>query len=111
MNTAALARYANPGQPIGHAGPDAPIHADERIALADLPPLAGTAAETPESPRAAGLQREIDALRAAKDEMRLALQAVLDEVEGPKRPYSTDSYLPEHIVAAVRRAATIGGLL
>lgn len=34
--SAALTRYANAGQPIGHAGPDAPIHADERIALADL---------------------------------------------------------------------------
>lgn len=109
--SAALARYANPAASIGHAGPDAPIHADERIALADLPPLAGTAAETPDSPRAAGLQREIDALRAANLEMRLALQRVLDEVTPGVRPLSTDSYLPDTIIAAVRRAATIGGLL
>lgn len=110
--SAALARYANPGAELGHAGPSAPVHADPRLDFAaDLPPLAGTAAETPESPRAAGLQREIDGLRAANLEMRLALQRVLDEVTPGVRPLSTDSYLPETIVAAVRRAATIGGLL
>lgn len=31
--SAALARYSNPTARIGHAGPDAPIHADERLEI------------------------------------------------------------------------------
>lgn len=58
MNPAALARYANAGQPIGHAGPDAPIHADERIALADLPLLADSPQAAADGFRAAMLQRD-----------------------------------------------------
>ena len=63
MNTAALSRYANAGQPIGHAGPDAPIHADERIALADLPRFADSPQAAADGFRAMLLQRDADALR------------------------------------------------
>lgn len=56
MNTAALARYAN-------AGPDAPIHADERVALADLPRLADSPQAAADGFRAMLLQRDADALR------------------------------------------------
>lgn len=109
MNTAALARYANAGQPIGHAGPDAPIHADERIALADLPRLADSPQAAADGFRAAMLQRDREQLERANRLLRDAMQAVLDEIDGP--PYSTDSYLPAHIVEQVRRALILGGLL
>lgn len=39
-----------------------------------------------------------------------ALRAVLDEVDGHKRPYSTDSYLPRHIVEQVRQSLIHGSL-
>ena len=61
--SAALSRYANAGQPIGHAGPDAPIHADERIALADLPRFADSPQAAADGFRAMLLQRDADALR------------------------------------------------
>jgi len=109
--SAALARYSNPTASIGHAGPDAPIHADERIALADLPRLADSPQAAADGFRAALLQRDREQLERANRVMRDALQAVLDEIDGPQRPYSTDSYLPAHIVEQVRRALILGGLL
>lgn len=109
--SAALARYANAGQPIGHAGPDAPIHADERIALADLPRLAESPQAASEGFRAAMLQRDREQAERTIRLLRDALRAVLDEIDGPQRPYSTDSYLPEHIVEQARRALILGGLL
>lgn len=74
--------------------------------IADLPPL--------EVPSVAGLraellQREVNDLRAANAEMRTALRIVLDELTPGHRPYSTDSYLPEHLVSVVRRALATGG--
>lgn len=40
--SAALARYANPGAELGHAGPSAPVHADPRLEIVtvqlSLPP-------------------------------------------------------------------------
>lgn len=104
MNTAALARYSNPTASIGHAGPDAPIHADERIALADLPRLADSPQAAADGFRAAMLQRDREQLERANRVMRDALQAVLDEIEGPGRRYPTDSYLPENFVEMIRRA-------
>jgi hypothetical protein len=59
--------------------------------------------------RAELLQREVDDLRAANAEMRLALLTVLNEVTAGHRPYSMDSYLPEHLVSVVRRALATGG--
>lgn len=61
--SAALARYANPGQPIGHAGPDAPIHSDERIAIADLPRFADLPPVNLQGFRAHLLQGEVVSLR------------------------------------------------
>jgi len=43
-------------------------------------------------------------LIAAAPEMLAALQAVLAEIEGPNRPYSTDSWLPSHLADQVRAA-------
>ena len=43
-------------------------------------------------------------LIAAAPEMLAALQAVLAEIEGPERPYSTDSWLPSHLAHQVRAA-------
>lgn len=36
--------------------------------------------------------------------LRAALETILREVEGPTRPYSTDSYLPAHIIDSARAA-------
>jgi len=43
-------------------------------------------------------------LIAAAPELLAALQAVLAEIEGPNRPYSTDSWLPSHLADQVRAA-------
>lgn len=73
MNPAALARYANPGAELGHAGPSAPVHADPRLdfvaaprALADLPIVA-------EGIRATLLQRDAESLR---EQHRIMLDAL-----------------------------------
>jgi hypothetical protein len=44
-------------------------------------------------------------LAAAAPRMLAALQAVLTECGGGQKPHSSDSYLPAHIVDAVRAAA------
>jgi len=36
--------------------------------------------------------------------LRAALETILREVDGPTRPYSTDSYLPQHIIDNARAA-------
>lgn len=107
---AALSR-PNPLAPIGHAGKSAPTLADERIAISDLPKFAATPTAAANGFRAALIQRDADSARAANRELRDALAAVLAEVDGPGRPYSTDSYLPHHIVVQARRALTLGGTL
>jgi len=109
--SAALTRYANPAAAVGHAGPCAPIHSDERIALADLPRLADSPQAAADGFRAAMLQRDREQAERTIRLLRDALRAVLDEIDGPQRPYSTDSYLPEHIVEQARRALILGGLL
>ena len=43
-------------------------------------------------------------LAAVAPEMLAALQAVLAEIDGPERPYSTDSWLPAHLAHQVRVA-------
>jgi len=75
--SAALSRYANAGQPIGHAGPDAPIHADERIALADLPRLADSPQAAADGYRAWLIQRDREQLERANRLLREHLAAVL----------------------------------
>lgn len=70
--SAALARYANPGAELGHAGPDAPIHADERIEIAhafaaDLPLI-------PDSHRADGLASDLARFRRVRDVLCDALE-------------------------------------
>ena len=74
-------------------------------ALADSPQAAA------DGFRAAMLQRDREQLERTNRLLRDALRAVLDEIDGPQRPYSTDSYLPEHIVEQARRALILGGLL
>ena len=49
-----------------------------------------------------------DALRADNERLREALAAVLAEVTPGIRPHSTDSYLPEHIVAEASAALERG---
>ena len=36
--------------------------------------------------------------------LEVALRAILREVEGSRRPYSAESYLPEHLIALARAA-------
>lgn len=112
MNPAALARYTNPGAELGHAGPSAPVHADPRLDFAaDLPRLADSPQAAADGFRANLLQKDAEQLARTNRLLREALRAVLDEIDGPQRPYSTDSYLPEHIVEQARRALILGGLL
>lgn len=75
----------------------------EYIGIADLIPPGHS-----DGLRAELLQREVYDLRAANAEMCRALRLVLSELTGPDRPYSTDSYLPERFVAAMRRALATG---
>lgn len=81
----------------------------DTLALADLPRLADSPQAADAGFRANLLQRDREQMERANRVMRDALQAVLDEIDGP--PYSTDSYLPAHIVEQVRRALILGGLL
>lgn len=107
MNTAALARYANPGAEIGHAGPSAPVHADPRLDFAaDLPPLAGTAAETPESPRAAGLQRDADQLARTNRLLRECLAELL-----PLASRRALTPADDRVIERATRVLKLGGLL
>lgn len=70
--SAALARYANPAEQIGHAGPDAPVHDDQRLELArtfvaDIPP-------TTINHRADGLASDLARLRRVRDMLCDALE-------------------------------------
>lgn len=71
--SAALTRYANPAAAIGHAGPTAPIHADERIALADLPRLAESPQAAADGFRASLLQRDREQLVSTNRVLRETL--------------------------------------
>jgi beta-phosphoglucomutase-like phosphatase (HAD superfamily) len=72
----------------------------------------------PEQPAAEveALRAERDALKAenarlreALDELLEALQAIVDEVSDGLIPYSSDSYLPAHLVEQARAALAKGG--
>jgi len=81
MDTTALSRYTNAGRPIGHTGPDAPIHADERIALADLPRLADSPQPAADGFRAELLQRDARRLEERLSAARKALEECVAELE------------------------------
>jgi hypothetical protein len=106
MNTAALARYANAGQPIGHAGPDAPIHADERIALADLPRLAESPQAAADGFRAAMLQRDREQLERTNRLLRECLAELL-----PLASRRALTPADDRIVERATRVLKLGALL
>jgi hypothetical protein len=104
--TAALARYANAGQPIGHAGPDAPIHADERIALADLPRLAESPQAAADGFRAAMLQRDREQLARTNRLLRESLADVLKLAGRAARTPADDA-----VIERATRVLKLGALL
>lgn len=106
MNTAALSRYANAGQPIGHAGPDAPIHADERIALADLPRLAESPQAAASGYRAMLLQKDAERLARTNRLLREALADVLKLAGRAARTPADDQ-----VIERATRVLKLGGLL
>ena len=44
------------------------------------------------------------ALVCNADELLAALQAIVEEADGPGKPYSGDSYLPPHLIEMARKA-------
>ena len=106
MNPAALARYANAGQPIGHAGPDAPIHADERIALSDLPRLADSPQAAADGFRAALLQRDRE---QAERTIRLLRESLADVLKVAGRAARTPA--DDQVIERATRVLKLGALL
>ena len=104
--SAALARYSNPTASIGHAGPDAPIHADERIALADLPRLAESPQAAADGFRAAMLQRDREQLERTNKLLRETLAELL-----PLAGRNARTPADDRIVERATRVLTIGGLI
>lgn len=104
--SAALARYANAGAELGHAGPTAPIHADERIALADLPRLAESPQAASEGFRAAMLQRDRE---QAERTIRLLRECLAELLPLAGRNARTPA--DDRIVERATRVLKLGGLL
>ena len=104
--SAALARYANPGADLGHAGPDAPIHADERIALADLPRLAESPQAAADGFRVAMLQKDREQLARTNRLLRESLAATLKLAGWAARTPADDQ-----VIERATRVLTLGGLL
>jgi len=104
--SAALARYSNPTASIGHAGPDAPIHADERIALADLPRLADSPQAAADGFRAAMLQRDREQMERANRLLREALAETLKVAGRAARTPADDA-----VIERATRVLTLGALL
>lgn len=98
MNPAALARYANPGAELGHAGPSAPVHADPRLDfVADLPRLAESPQAAADGFRAMLQQKEVERLR---EQNRLFFNALRDIAVGG----GVDARIAS---AALRRASLV----
>lgn len=106
MNPAALARYANPGAELGHAGPSAPVHADERIALADLPRFADSPQAAADGFRAALLQRDREQIERTNRLLRESLADVLKLAGRAARTPADDQ-----VIERATRVLTLGGLL
>lgn len=104
--SAALARYSNPTASIGHAGPDAPIHADERIALADLPRLAESPQAAADGFRAAMLQRDREQLERTNRLLRESLADVLKLAGRAARTPADDQ-----VIERATRVLKLGALL
>lgn len=104
--SAALARYSNPTASIGHAGPDAPIHADERIALADLPRLAESPQAASEGFRAAMLQRDRE---QAERTIRLLRESLAEVLKLAGRAARTPA--DDQVIERATRVLELGGLL
>ncbi len=104
--SAALARYANPGAELGHAGPDAPIHADERIALADLPRLADSPQAAADRFRAAMQRRDREQLERTNRLLRESLAETLKLAGRAARTPEDDE-----IVRRATRVLKLGWLL
>lgn len=104
--SAALARYSNPTASIGHAGPDAPIHADERIALADLPRLAESPQAASEGFRAALQQRDRE---QAERTIRLLRESLAEVLKLAGRAARTPA--DDQVIERATRVLELGGLL
>lgn len=104
--SAALSRYANAGQTIGHAGPDAPIHADERIALADLPRLAESPPAAEAGFRAAMLQKDREQLARTNRLLRECLAELL-----PLASRRALTPADDRVIERATRVLTLGGLI
>lgn len=104
--SAALSRYANPGADLGHAGPDAPIHADERIALSDLPRLADSPQAAADGFRAERLQRDRE---QAERTIRLLRECLAELLPLASRRALTPA--DDRIVERATRVLELGGLL
>ena len=104
--SAALARYANPGADLGHAGPDAPIHADERIALADLPRLAESPQAAADGFRVAMLQKDREQLARTNRLLRESLADVLKLAGRAARTPADDQ-----VIERATRVLKLGALL
>lgn len=104
--SAALSRYANAGQPIGHAGPDAPIHADERIALADLPLLADSPQAAADGFRASLLQRDREQLERTN---RLLRECIAELLPLASRRALTPA--DDQVIERATRVLKLGALL
>ena len=104
--SAALARYANPGADLGHAGPDAPIHADERIALADLPRLAESPQAAADGFRVAMLQKDREQLERTNRLLRESLADVLKLAGRAARTPADDQ-----VIERATRVLKLGALL
>lgn len=104
--SAALTRYANPAAEIGHAGPTAPIHADERIALADLPAFPQVSEVEAQSFRAKLLRRDADQLRRTNRMLREALAETLKIASRAARTPTDDE-----VIERATRVMTLGGML
>lgn len=100
--SAALSRYANPESEIGHAGPDAPVHDDQRLEVArafaaDLPLIAE------EGLRTKLLQRDADRLERTR-------QMLCDALEDLLKAHASIRGNDDRAVVAARRALTLGRL-